>query len=130
MSRLYYKYGAMNSGKTAHLLQAAHNYEENGMKIVILKPEIICIFLNLNESSYKNIFSWSFWITIFFSSSVNFIVPNSFLLLHIFSYLCLIKILLLFGFESSFDIISSAFSSAVLHVGSSHGQIFLPFPDA
>ena len=40
MSRLYYKYGAMNSGKTAHLLQAAHNYEENGMKIVILKSSI------------------------------------------------------------------------------------------
>ena len=40
MSKLYYKYGAMNSGKTAHLLQAAHNYEENGMKIIILKPGI------------------------------------------------------------------------------------------
>ncbi len=40
MSKLYYKYGAMNSGKTALLLQAAHNYEENGMKILILKPEI------------------------------------------------------------------------------------------
>ena len=40
MSRLYYKYGAMNSGKTAHLLQAAHNYEENGMKILILKPAV------------------------------------------------------------------------------------------
>ena len=40
MSKLYYKYGAMNSGKTALLLQAAHNYEENGMKILILKPEV------------------------------------------------------------------------------------------
>ncbi len=40
MSKLYYKYGTMNSGKTAHLLQAAHNYEENGMKIIILKPAI------------------------------------------------------------------------------------------
>ncbi len=40
MSKLYYKYGAMNSGKTAHLLQAAHNYEENGMKILILKPAV------------------------------------------------------------------------------------------
>lgn len=40
MSKLYFKYGAMNSGKTTLLLQAAHNYEERGMKVVILKPGI------------------------------------------------------------------------------------------
>jgi thymidine kinase len=40
MSKLYYRYGAMNSGKTTLLLQVAHNYEERGMKVKILKPGI------------------------------------------------------------------------------------------
>ena len=40
MSKLYYRYGAMNSGKTTLLLQVAHNYEERGMKVKILKPKI------------------------------------------------------------------------------------------
>lgn len=38
MAKLYFKYGAMNSGKTALLLQAAYNYEERGMKVYIIKP--------------------------------------------------------------------------------------------
>ncbi len=40
MSKLYFKYGAMNCGKTTSLLQVAHNYEERDMKVLILKPEI------------------------------------------------------------------------------------------
>ena len=40
MSKLYFRYGAMNSGKTTLLLQIADNYEERGMKGVILKPGI------------------------------------------------------------------------------------------
>ena len=40
MSKLYYRYGAMNCGKTTALLQVANNYEERGMKVVILKPSI------------------------------------------------------------------------------------------
>ena len=40
MSKLYYRYGAMNSGKTTLLLQVAHNYEERGMKVKILKPKL------------------------------------------------------------------------------------------
>ncbi|MGL5152568.1 MAG: thymidine kinase [Clostridium sp.] len=38
MSKLYFRYGAMNSGKSTHLMQVAHNYEERGMKTVLLKP--------------------------------------------------------------------------------------------
>ncbi|HEY5525113.1 MAG TPA: thymidine kinase [Clostridium sp.] len=38
MSKLYFRYGAMNSGKSTHLMQVAYNYEERGMKVVILKP--------------------------------------------------------------------------------------------
>ncbi len=40
MAKLYFKYGAMNSGKTAILLQSAFNYEQKGMKVLVLKPEI------------------------------------------------------------------------------------------
>ena len=40
MAKLYFRYGAMNSGKTTALLQTAHNYEEQGMKIIIIKPMI------------------------------------------------------------------------------------------
>jgi thymidine kinase len=40
MSKLYFRYGAMNSGKTAALLQVAHNYEEKGMKVIVIKPSI------------------------------------------------------------------------------------------
>lgn len=40
MAKLYFRYGAMNSGKTTLLLQVAHNYEERGMNILIFKPSI------------------------------------------------------------------------------------------
>ena len=38
MAKLYFRYGAMNSGKSTALLQVAHNYEENGMNVLLLKP--------------------------------------------------------------------------------------------
>lgn len=38
VGKLYFRYGAMNSGKSTNLLQVAHNYEERGMKVAILKP--------------------------------------------------------------------------------------------
>lgn len=40
MAKLYFRYAAMNAGKTTGLLQVAHNYEENGMKVILLKSEI------------------------------------------------------------------------------------------
>ena len=40
MSKLYFRYGAMNSGKSTHLMQVAYNYEERGMKVVIIKPKV------------------------------------------------------------------------------------------
>lgn len=39
MSKLYFRYGAMNSGKSTNLLQVAYNYEERGMKVIIIKPK-------------------------------------------------------------------------------------------
>jgi thymidine kinase len=40
MAKLYFRYGAMNCGKTTLLLQTAYNYEERGMKTIIFKPKI------------------------------------------------------------------------------------------
>ncbi len=40
MAKLYFFYGAMNSGKTTRILQCAYNYEEQGMKPIIMKPNI------------------------------------------------------------------------------------------
>lgn len=40
MAKLYFRYGAMNSGKSTALLQAAFNYEERDQHIAIAKPEI------------------------------------------------------------------------------------------
>lgn len=39
MAKLYFRYGAMNSGKSTGLLQAAFNYEERGQRVLITKPE-------------------------------------------------------------------------------------------
>ena len=33
MAKLYFRYAAMNAGKSTALLQAAHNYEERGMGV-------------------------------------------------------------------------------------------------
>lgn len=40
MSKLYFRYGAMNCGKTTQLLQVAHNYEEKNKKVIIIKASI------------------------------------------------------------------------------------------
>ncbi|MEQ6897619.1 thymidine kinase [Microbacterium sp. KR10-403] len=40
MAKLYFRYGAMNSGKSTALLQAAYNYEERGQHVVLAKPVI------------------------------------------------------------------------------------------
>ncbi|MFR3910897.1 MAG: thymidine kinase [Clostridium paraputrificum] len=38
MSKLYFRYGAMNSGKSTHLMQVAYNYKERGMRVLLIKP--------------------------------------------------------------------------------------------
>lgn len=40
MSKLYFRYGAMNSGKSTHLMQVAYNYEERGMRVLLIKPSV------------------------------------------------------------------------------------------
>ena len=36
MAKLYFSYAAMNAGKSTLLLQAAHNYRERGMDVLLL----------------------------------------------------------------------------------------------
>ena len=38
MAKLYFKYGAMGSAKTAQALITKYNYEENGMRVWLIKP--------------------------------------------------------------------------------------------
>lgn len=40
MASLIFTYAAMNAGKSASLLTAAHNYKERGMGVLVLKPAI------------------------------------------------------------------------------------------
>ncbi len=37
---IYFKYGAMNSGKSLDLIKVAYNYKENNINSLVLKPEI------------------------------------------------------------------------------------------
>lgn len=39
MASLSFRYGAMNCGKTTALLQVAHNYEENGLYVIVIKSK-------------------------------------------------------------------------------------------
>lgn len=40
MAKLYFRYGAMNCGKSSALMQVAHNYNENGMKVIVIKSSV------------------------------------------------------------------------------------------
>lgn len=40
MSKLSFKYGAMNSGKSDTLIKTAYNYTERGLTIVTIKPSV------------------------------------------------------------------------------------------
>nr|WP_308741901.1 thymidine kinase [uncultured Anaerocolumna sp.] len=40
MAKLYFKYGCMNSSKSANLLMIKHNYEEQGFRVALLKPSL------------------------------------------------------------------------------------------
>ncbi|SKA93420.1 thymidine kinase [Agreia bicolorata] len=40
MAKLYFRFGAMNSGKSTAMLQAAYNYEERHQNVLIAKPSV------------------------------------------------------------------------------------------
>lgn len=40
MAKLYFRYGAMGSSKTANALMVRYNYIEKGQKVILLKPKV------------------------------------------------------------------------------------------
>lgn len=40
MAKLYFRYGAMGSGKTTALLQVVYNYKQKGIPVILVKPSI------------------------------------------------------------------------------------------
>lgn len=40
MAKLNFKYSTMNAGKSLDLIRTVYNYEENGYKVLVLKPKI------------------------------------------------------------------------------------------
>jgi len=40
MAKLYFRYSAMNAGKTTQLIQVRHNYQERGQNVLVLKSSI------------------------------------------------------------------------------------------
>lgn len=75
MSKLYFRYGAMNCGKSTNLLQVAYNYEERGMKVIIIKPRTdtkggnkvvsrlgisreVDILIRQDDNIYKEVENW------------------------------------------------------------------------
>ena len=40
MAKLYFKYGAMGSSKSAQALITKFNYEEKGMRVWLIKPSV------------------------------------------------------------------------------------------
>ena len=40
MAKLHFKYATMNAGKSIYLMRTAYNYEENGFKVLVMKPKV------------------------------------------------------------------------------------------
>lgn len=40
MSKLYFRYGAMNCGKSSLLMQVAYNYNEKNKRVIVIKPKV------------------------------------------------------------------------------------------
>lgn len=40
MAQLYYRYSSMNAGKSMDILKIAHNYEEQGKRVLIFNSEL------------------------------------------------------------------------------------------
>ena len=69
MAKLYFKYGAMGSSKTAQALITKFNYEERGMRVWLIKPALDdrdgALFLRsrigLNAECTIRVWTWVRW---------------------------------------------------------------------
>ena len=50
MAKLHFKYATMNSGKSIDLIRTVYNYEENGFKVLVMKPQIDTKALNFIQT--------------------------------------------------------------------------------
>ena len=93
MSKLYFRYGAMNCGKSSLLMQVAYNYNEKGKKVVIVKSSTdtkadnhllsriglkrkVDILINPNESFEKYYNDWKNDISCILVDEAQFLSEN------------------------------------------------------
>jgi len=69
MAKLYFRYGAMGSSKTANALMVEYNYRERGKRALLAKPaadirdgEKIVICYGLRADFQNNLFPGSMWL--------------------------------------------------------------------
>ncbi len=72
LAKLYFKYGAMNSGKTIEVLRTCYNYQERGLKVALIKPSV-------DKKGSKNVVS-----RIGISKEVDYLILNNDDLLELF----------------------------------------------
>ena len=93
MSKLYFRYGAMNCGKSSMLMQVAYNYNEKGRKVIIIKSSTdtkadnyLCsriglkrkvdVLINPNESFEKYYDEWKKEISCILVDEAQFLSDN------------------------------------------------------
>ena len=93
MAKLYFRYGAMNCGKSIALMIVAHNYEENGKKVIVIKSSIdtkagtrlqtrigierdVDLLLNPNDSLKKYFSKWKKNISCVLVDEAQFLKPE------------------------------------------------------
>lgn len=57
MAKLYFRYGAMSSSKTANALMVAYNYKERGKSVLLAKPKN-----GIRTDFQRNLFEGSKWL--------------------------------------------------------------------
>ena len=93
MSKLYFRYGAMNCGKSSALMQVAHNYEENDKCVKVIKSKIdtkaddrlssriglerkVDILIDKNESFQKYFEEWYNYVHCLLVDEAQFLTVN------------------------------------------------------
>lgn len=65
MAKLYFRYGAMGSSKTANALMVEYNYYERGKRALLAKPKLESRdgvkTIKSRMALQKNVCSWKIW---------------------------------------------------------------------
>lgn len=93
MAKLYFRYGAMNCGKSISLMIVAHNYKEKGKKTIVMKSSTdtkagkrlqtrigkecdVDLLVNPNESIKKYFSKWKDEVSCVLVDEAQFLSPN------------------------------------------------------